>query len=149
VSSRVQWLATILVTAISFAVISASRPHYQGGRVEIKMAVSNRTPVFLRWDSGEGFNKQEETVLVFGITEPLPFEDHVLKIRNHGEALARNQRSMVLIRDIILDGSKRLNLISLTSPGNAEFTDGGLLNVMAGVAVSKSVPPFRRLRSCS
>jgi len=132
VSNRIRWIAAILVTAILFTAISVSRPHYRGGQVEIKMAATKRTPVLLRWDSGEGFNTREQTTLVFGLTEPLPFEDHVLRIRNHGDALARTEEPLVLVRDIILDGSTRLNLLSLASPGDAGITEGGLLNVTAG-----------------
>jgi hypothetical protein len=133
VIARVPWVGAILVAVLSFAVLVVSRPHHGGGQLEIIVAASNRTPVLLRWDSGDGFNQREQTTLVFGLTEPLPNADHVLMIKNRSRSdLRGSEATMVVIRDIVMDGSRRLNLESLSTPGNSEITEGGLLNVFAG-----------------
>ncbi len=125
-------VGSVVVAAVSFALIATSRPHHMGGRIEITVAAVHRTPVLLRWDSGDGFNELEQTELTFGRTVPLPHEGHRLSISCLGEGEFGGDASMVLVRDIILDGLRQVELASLATPGDVELTEGGLLNVLAG-----------------
>ncbi len=69
-SLRSSLVAALAVAAAVLSLLATTRQHHDGGRLEITVDAGGRAPLELAWDSGDGFNQRERTVLVFGRVLP-------------------------------------------------------------------------------
>ncbi len=144
-SFRLSLAAALAVAAAVLAMLVATRHHHAGGRLEITADAGGRAPLGVAWDSGEGFNRRERTVLLFGRTEPLPQAEHRVVVANASPATP-DGGPPVFVQAILLDESLQLDLAAVASSGELEMTEEGLLRLPAGGVPLAFGAEFKSLR---
>ena len=113
-----------IVCALVFSYVCLSNSYYLPSKLNIGGQTDQRIEALIAWDSGQGFNQNEQVPVVLGSQQPLLPSTHQVEIRKVAFTNSLAKSNEVRIRSILIDGKKlSWDQIEL-SPGTLVRADG-------------------------